>query len=101
MSVPFTVKLWPLPPPFANEMVDPEATEKQFGLNPPSLTVSVPVSLVAFADVLPPHRIPPPRRCAGWVEPGLAEQGVPFDVHRRRTSGRGSAATKRWRDVRG
>ena len=44
---------------FATEMVDPEATEKQFGLNAKFLTVSVPVSLVAFSDVqsLPP---PPP-----------------------------------------
>src|SRR5438876_3396465 len=59
-SVPFTVKLWALASPFAIEMVDPEATEKQFGWNAKPLTVSVPVSLVAFADVqsLPP---PPPQ----------------------------------------
>ena len=59
-SVPLTVKLWALASPFATEMVDPEATEKQFGLNAEPLIVSVPVSLVAFSDVqsLPP---PPPQ----------------------------------------
>src|SRR5207244_5916234 len=58
-SVPLTVKLWALASPFATEMVDPEVTEKQFGLNAKFLIVSVPVSLVAFSDVqsLPP---PPP-----------------------------------------
>src|SRR5437667_10164031 len=44
--VPFTVKLWPLKSRFATEMVDPEVTEKQFGLNAKFLIVSVPVSLV-------------------------------------------------------
>jgi len=59
-SVPYTVKLWAPESPFATEMVDPEATEKQFGLNAEPLIVSVPVSLVAFIDVqsLPP---PPPQ----------------------------------------
>src|SRR5947208_14898183 len=41
MSVPFTAKLWALPPRFATEMVDPEATVKQFGLHANSLTVRV------------------------------------------------------------
>ena len=64
MSVPFTVKLWPLPSWFAIEMVDPEATEKQYGSNAKPWTVSVPVSLVAFSDV---QSLPPPPPQAGPV----------------------------------
>jgi len=56
-SVCFTVKLWVLASPFATEMVEPDVTEKQFGLNAKFLAASVAVSLVAFWDV---HALPPP-----------------------------------------
>src|SRR5439155_14714318 len=95
-SVPLTVKLWGLASLFATEMVDPEATEKQFGLNAKFLTVSVPVSLVAFSDVqsLPP---PPPQaapvsaaRTATTASTTIARSGVVGSVRPRRPSFRDS-----------